>query len=130
MGKEKETMQVTEMNINSAHVNPTYLPDPFSVNPKQVELTQIAVDLIKRIDGTGSKTISVTDVARVAQILAGSGWLDDHFLGAGEVVDNCEEDDSDVVRYFDAVALLMQENPEHCKTLDDAHYALEGNCEF
>jgi len=126
MGKEKEIMQVTEMTIQSANVNSTYLPEPFGVTPKQVKLTQLAIDLIKRIDGTGSKTISVTDVARVAQFLAGSGWQREHFRDAGVGCDNPEELGRHADRYYDAVSLLMSENPEHCKSSAYWHVTLEG----
>jgi hypothetical protein len=90
-----------------------YTPEPFKISHKELKLTQIAVDLVQRINGTPRAPISVTDVAMVATVLHSSGWLRRHFDGSGHDFANPEEEDRFFTNFYDAVSVLTHENPQY-----------------
>lgn len=89
-----------------------YTPEPFQISPKELDLTDRAITLSQRINRTEGAPISVPDVAMAAMILKGSGWLDYHFGQMDDFADPVEAD-RQAVNYYDALAALMQENPQY-----------------
>ncbi|MDZ4069765.1 MAG: hypothetical protein U1E06_23485 [Tabrizicola sp.] len=99
-----------------------YSPQPFQVTPKKLELTQIALDLVKRLNGTSLQPVSTTDVAMTAVVLGGSGWLKSHFFrfGGADYADR-DEVETHVTNFYDTLAELMNENPEYNRPLPVGH---------